>query len=52
MIGAVDMNAKWGWYNALYVIGKEWFMSPSEVSDRHFKEVLTALAYLKDKKYE
>lgn len=51
-IGKVDMGKKWGWYNALWLLGKEWFKTPDEVSEMHFKLLLTGLAYLKDKGHE
>jgi hypothetical protein len=51
-IGKIDMTAKWGWYNALYVLADEKFLGIDQVTERPFKESLTMLAYLKDKRHE
>ena len=52
MIGAVDMGQKWGWYNAFWVLSGESFTNMKDVPKRNFRETLTALAYLKDKRHE
>lgn len=52
MIGKVDMTSKWGWYNALWVLSNERFVDIETVTKKPFKQSLTMLAYLKDKRHE
>lgn len=52
MIGKVDMTEKWGWYNAFWLLSNESFVDLNKVTESNFKETLTTLAYLKDKRHE
>ena len=52
MIGRIDITEKWGWYNAFWVLADEQFTKIEEVSQAPFRQALTALAFMKDKRHE